>query len=84
MKTTQNAIAKLKSIENGMNEELIVDVMKPKKLKDNYIAFALSDGEDKFKGIIEATQPYKNFEQIMKRKKISTLRVKITEHITHF
>jgi|LakMenEpi03Aug12_release.lakeMendotaPanAssembly.Ray.scaffolds.fasta_scaffold990128_1 hypothetical protein len=48
---TSNAISKMKSIETGMNEELIVELSRPKKNK-NRLGLMISDGDSMFKGFL--------------------------------
>lgn len=49
---TEDGVTKLLSIESGMNESFIVNLTNPKRLKNKILAFTISDGVRKFKGII--------------------------------
>ncbi len=57
---TPLAVSVLKKIQYGMNEQIVVQVTKIKKVKKNVYAFMLSDGVEKMKGIIEANSPKKD------------------------
>lgn len=85
MKATadNSVIAKLKTIESGINESFTVELSKPSKPKNKYMLLTISDGQSKFKGMIEVRDPKQNIRAIMEKRKTSTLKVKITQHITH-
>lgn len=80
----ESAIARLKAIESGLNESFIVELSKPSKGKNKYTIFTISDGQSKFKGMIEVRNPSQNIRAVMERLKVSVLKVRITQHITHF
>lgn len=82
--TADSAIERLKAIESGINESFIVELSKPSKLKNKYMFFTISDEPDKFKGMIEVRDPSQNVRAIMEKRRISALKVRITQHITHF
>jgi hypothetical protein len=56
---TDNAISKLLSIENGMNECFVVDLSRQKKNKKR-LNLMISDGDQKFKGFIDLTERTKD------------------------
>jgi hypothetical protein len=73
---TENAVPKLLSIENGMNECFVVDLSRPKKNKKR-LSLMISDGVDKFKGFIDLTERSKDLEQLIKKSSRPALRVRI-------
>lgn len=80
----EGVLARLKAVESGLNESFIVELTKPSKAKHKYTFFTISDGLSKFKGMIEVRSPSQNIRAIMERLKTSVLKVRITQHITHY
>lgn len=73
---TVNAISRLLSIENGMNECFVVDLSRPKKNKKR-LSLLISDGMQTFNGFIDISDRIKEVEQLMKKSSKPALRVRI-------
>ncbi len=84
---TPFAISVLKKIQYGINQEIVVEVTKIKKVKKNIYAFMVSDGAEKMKAIIEANCPKKDIMKMHEQSKNSQngrFLLQISQHMTTY